>query len=153
MENENTHFDSFKQKYESHQQELKAMEDELQILCEFLSGVTYECIDGEDLCYYNKFDISYGEQVDSVVFTDLTINVDLKYLDCYEGWDTESTLPIPSEIFNMWMLGDKEGVTKRVIELCYERKDKTRQEDLRKLELLASDLGYKVIKESCNENP
>ena len=59
---ETTHFESFNQKYEYHQQELKTIEDELQVLCEFLSGVTNECIDGEDLCYYNKFQISYGER-------------------------------------------------------------------------------------------
>lgn len=146
-----THFESFKYKYEHHQKELKAVEDELQILCEFLSGITHEYIDGEDLCYYNKFEISYGERVFRVDFTNLTVNVDLKYFDHYEGYDTETTLRIPSGIFNMWMLGDKEGVTKRVIELCNLRKAEVQQEDLRKLEMLASDLGYKIIKENEHE--
>lgn len=153
MKNEITHFDSFKQKYESYQQELKAMEDELQRLCKFLSDVTLYCINGEDLSYYNRFQISYGEQVNSFTFTEPTVDVDLNYFDYYDGYDTESNLSIPREIFDMWMTGDKGGVTKRVIELCHERKGNTKQEDLRKLELLASDLGYKVIKEACNENP
>lgn len=148
---ETTHFESFKYKYEYHQKELKAVEDELQILCEFLSGITNEYAVEEDLCYYNEFQVDYGEQVYSVGFMETTINVHLKYLDCYEGYDTESTLRIPSGIFNMWMLDDKEGVTKRVIQLCYERKAQQEQEDLRKLEMLASDLGYKIIKENEHE--
>lgn len=146
-----THFESFKQKYESYQQELKSIEDVLQGLCKFLSDVTYECVDGEDLSYYNKFQISYGEVVTNFNFGDNIVEVDLQYFDYYDGYDTESTLRIPSGIFNMWMLGDKEGVTKRVIQLCYERKAQQEQEDLRKLEMLASDLGYKIVKENEHE--
>jgi|TARA_A100001518_G_C1227146_1_gene79302 hypothetical protein len=140
-------FNQLQEYIEHHERSLASIKNDVYSMCRFMSEVTYECVDGEDLSVYNPFDFPSNEKVEGMYFTEKCFVVILNYYDYYEGFHTNSRLEIPRDLVNMWLDGEKDKITKEVLRLCEISKKSYEQGKLDDLQRLADELGYKIIKE------
>lgn len=140
-------FNQLREYIEYHKFSLESITKDVYEMCKFLSKVTYECVDGEDLSVYNPFDFPYNEKVQGMHFTGTSVIVLLNYYDGYEGYHTNSRLEIPRDIINMWLGGEEDKINKEVLRLCRIGQHSYEQGRLSDLQRLADELGYKIIKE------
>ena len=140
-------FNQLQEYIEQHKSALENVTKDVYAMCHFLSKVTYECVDGEDLSVYNPFDFPCNEKVEGIYFTETSLVVLLNYYDGYEGYHTNSKLEIPRDIINMWLAGQGDKITKEVLRLCKISKNSYEKGKLDDLQRLADELGYKIIKE------
>lgn len=140
-------FNQLQEYIEQHKSALEAITKDVYDMCKFMSEVTYECIDGEDLSVYNPFDFPCNEIVQGMHFTETSLVVLLNYYDGYEDYHTNSRLEIPRDMINMWLDGKEDKITKEVLRLCEISKNSYEKGKLDDLQRLADELGYKIIKE------
>ena len=140
-------FNQLQEYIEHHERALESVKKDVYDMCKFMSEVTYECVDGEDLSIYNPFDFPYNETIQGMYFTETSLVVLLNYYDGYEGYHTNSKLEIPRDIINMWLSGEEDKITKEVLRLCEISKNSYEKGRLDDLQRLADELGYKIIKE------
>ena len=141
---------NFKQlvrRYENVKADLSQQEDDIYKMCKFLSDVTNEYIDGEDLCYYNPFVFAYNEKFQSMYIENGTLNIRLYYVDTYDGYDSDSLLKIPRHLVDLYLEGDFIKLKKEVLRLCRVTKEYTKANDIKNLQYQAEQLGYRLIKE------
>lgn len=143
-------FNSFTKELVETKNKLGSMETTLNQLCDFLSNVTYLCIEGEDLSYDNPFSKGYNETVDSWDVGDNSITVVLSYHDYYEDYKTHSRMEIPSEIVDLFLSEDKavseDIITKDVLRLCKDNKDRKECLYLEEVKASAKELGYVLVR-------
>ena len=99
---------NFKQlvrRYENVKADLSQQEDDIYKMCRFLSDVTNEYIDGEDLSFYNPFVFAYNEKFQSMYIENRTLNICLQCIDVYEGYDSDSLVKIPSHLVDLYLKG------------------------------------------------
>jgi len=141
---------NFKQlvrRYENVKADLSQQEDDIYKMCKFLSDVTNEYIDGEDLCYYNPFVFAYNEKFQSMYIENGTLNICLQYIDVYEGYDSNSKITVPEHIVDLYLNGEFIKLRDEVLRLCRVGKHREKARTIEALQRQAEQLGYKLIKE------
>ena len=139
--------------FKSFTQELKAVEEEvaylkgtLNQLCDFLSNVTLEAIDGVDLEEYNPFSKCYRETLSCYTVNDKSVSVYLDYHDSFDDFESNTTVEIPYRLVDLYLSGNLDAVEKEVITLSRTVKARRDKIELQRVKSLAESLGYNLVK-------
>tara|TARA_Y100001956_G_C4046199_1_gene152881 strand:- start:75 stop:512 length:438 start_codon:yes stop_codon:yes gene_type:complete len=139
-------YKNIKEKYEMYEKGLRNIEEELQAMCEHLSGITDCLIENLDYSIFNPFGINYEEKITGVCFGDTNVIIDLEYKDIYEGYDSRSNLVIPIDIVNKWFSNELDYIKDNVLKLCKSSKQSSEDREINSLKLQAGHLGYELVK-------
>ena len=139
-------FKSFTEELKAVEERVAELKDTLNQLCNFLSNVTLEDIDGVDLGEYNPFSKCSRETLRCYTVNDKSVSVYLDYHDSYDDFESNTTVEIPYRLVDLYLSGNLEAVEKEVITLSRTVKTRRDKTELQRLKLLAESAGYNLVK-------
>lgn len=139
-------FKSFTEELKSVEERVAELKDTLNQLCNFLSNVTLEDVDGVDLGEYNPFSKCSRETLRCYTVNDKSVSVYLDYYNSFDDFESNTTVEIPYRLIDLYCSGKLDAVKREVISLAKTVKARRDKIELQRLKSLAESLGYSLVK-------